>query len=97
MVTLVLTGRTESSSLLDTPSLISADSKESPKAATQAEEERLTHSKIEQQFDLDGAGFEGMSTPMQWRSLTSDMLTETNNMILATSKVVVKMDKLEEK
>jgi hypothetical protein len=63
---------------MDTPSLISADSKESPKADTQ--------SKIEQQSDLDGAGFEGMSTPMQRRSLKSDMLTETNNMVLATSK-----------
>jgi hypothetical protein len=38
-----------------------------------------------------------MITPMQRRSLTSDVLTETNNMVLATSKVVVKMDKLEEK
>jgi hypothetical protein len=81
---------------LDTPGLISADSKESPKAATQTEEERPIHSRIEQQLALDGAGFGNMSsTPMQRRSLTSDMLKETNNMAMVTSKVVVKMNKLE--
>ena len=74
-----------------------ADSKESPEATTPTEEERLRHSRIEQQLALEGAGFGSMSTPQQRRSLTSDMMTETNNMILATSKVVMKMDKLEEK
>ena len=38
-----------------------------------------------------------MSTPQQRRSLTSDMMTETNNMAKATTKVVVKMNTLEEK
>jgi hypothetical protein len=85
-------GWNESSSLLDAPSLISADSKESPKVATQTEEERLTQSKIEQQLDLDGAGLEGLSTPQQWFSLTSDRLTETNSMAQVISKVVVKMN-----
>jgi hypothetical protein len=64
--------RTESSSLLDTPSLISGDSKGAPvKAATQTEEERLTHSRIQQQLFLDGAGFENMGTPAL---LCSDVL-----------------------
>jgi hypothetical protein len=74
-----------------------ADSKESPEATTPTEEERLRHSRIEQQLDPDGAGFGSMSTPQQRRSLTSDMLTETNNMAKVTSKVVAKMNKLEEK
>ena len=81
-------GWNESSSLLDAPSLINADSKESPKVATQTEEERLTQSKIEQQLDLDGAGLEGLSTPQQWFSLTSDRLTETNSMAKVIYKVV---------
>jgi hypothetical protein len=63
------------------------------RAAMQTEEERLTQSRIEQQFDPDGAGFEGMNTPQQRRSLASDMLTESHNMAKVTSKVVVKMDK----
>jgi hypothetical protein len=64
-------GRTESSSLLDTPSLTSggSDREGAPgKVPTQTEEDRLMHSRIEQQLALDGAGFESMSTPMQRRS-----------------------------
>ena len=60
-------------------------------------EERQKYSKIEQQSDPDGEEFGNMSTPQQRRSLTSDMMTETNNMVKATSKVVVKMNTLEEK
>jgi hypothetical protein len=55
------------------------------------------HSRIEQQLSRDGAGFENMGAPTQRHSLTSDMMKETNNMALVTSKVVVKMNKLEEK
>jgi hypothetical protein len=46
------------------------------------------HSRIEQQLALDGAGFGNMSTPQQRRSLTSDMLKETNNMAMVTSNSV---------
>ena len=38
-----------------------------------------------------------MSTPVQRRSLVSDVLKETNHMALATTKVVSKMNKLEVK
>jgi hypothetical protein len=85
---------------LDTPSLKGggSDREGAPgEAPTQTEKDRLLHSRIEQQLDLDGAELTSMSTPMQWRSLTSDVLKETNNMALVTTKVVVKMNKLEEK
>jgi hypothetical protein len=55
------------------------------------------HSRIEQQLDPDGAGLEGMNTPLQRRSLASDMLTEAHHMAEVTAKVVGKMNKLEEK
>jgi hypothetical protein len=70
---------------------------ESEGAGRPTAEERQKYSKIEQQSDPDGEEFGNMSTPQQRRSLTSDMMTETNNMVKATSKVVVKMNTLEEK
>ena len=75
-----------------------AGSKEAPEVSPPtAEERRQGYSKIEQQLDPDGEEFGSMSTPQQRRSLTSDMMTETNNMAKATTKVVVKMNTLEEK
>jgi hypothetical protein len=53
-------------------------------ATTQTEEEKLTLFKIQQQLSREGAGGEDMSTPVQRRSLASDVLKETNHMALAT-------------
>jgi hypothetical protein len=96
----VALGRTESSSLLDTPSLTSGglDLEEAPSmAATQTEEERLTRFKIQQQLSREGAGPKDMSTPVQRRSLVYDVLKEIDHMALATTRVVSKMNKLEVK
>ena len=74
-----------------------ADSKKATETTPPTAEEGLRHSRIEQQLDPDGAGLEGMNTPLQRRSLASDMLTEAHHMAEVTAKVVGKMNRLEEK
>jgi hypothetical protein len=62
---------------------------------TEGEKQRLFE--IQQQVFREGPGGGDMRTPDHRRPLASDMLKETNNMAIATTRVVYKMKKLEEK